>query len=174
MLKKYEYILKNLDCANCANKIQNKIAENKEYKNVIVNFNTLKLTLYSELEENKIEKDIKEIIEKLEPEVEVVKFNSQTKKNKGENEKNSKIHVIRLVLGIICMMIALNINNNVIRKVIMLIAYVVLLCRTALNAFKLLQKKTINESFLITISCIGAYLVREEFEGLTVIILYEI
>ena len=36
------------------------------------------------------------------------------------------------------------------------------------------KSKTINENFLITISCIGAYLVGEHMEGLMVIILYEI
>ena len=56
ILKKYEYILKNLDCANCANKIQNKLAENKDYKNVVVNFNTLKLSFESDLED--VKKDI--------------------------------------------------------------------------------------------------------------------
>ena len=35
-MKSYEYILKNLDCANCANKIQNKLSENKELADVVV------------------------------------------------------------------------------------------------------------------------------------------
>ena len=59
-LKKYEFILKDLDCANCANKIQNKLAENKDYKNVNVNFNTLKLTLESDLED--IRSDIVKVV----------------------------------------------------------------------------------------------------------------
>ena len=49
-LKKYEFRLEGLDCANCANKIQNKIAENEDYKNVVVNFNTLKLSFETEVE----------------------------------------------------------------------------------------------------------------------------
>ena len=49
-LMKYEFLLEGLDCANCANKIQNKLAENSDYKNVNVNFNTLKLSFESELE----------------------------------------------------------------------------------------------------------------------------
>ena len=69
-LKKYEFILKDLDCANCANKIQNKLAENKDYKNVNVNFNTLKLTLESDLED--IKENIVKVIAELEPEVEVL------------------------------------------------------------------------------------------------------
>ena len=42
-MKSYEFILKNLDCANCANKIQNTLDQNKELSDVVVNFNTLKL-----------------------------------------------------------------------------------------------------------------------------------
>ena len=57
----------------------------------------------------------------------------------------------------------------------MILSYAILLYRTALNSVKLLFKsKTINENFLITISSVGAYLVGEKFEGLMVIILYEI
>ena len=47
-LKKYEFYLENLDCANCANKIQYKFTENKFYYNVVVNFNTLKLSFETE------------------------------------------------------------------------------------------------------------------------------
>ena len=43
------------------------------------------------------------------------------------------------------------------------------------NAIKLLRtSKSINENLLVTVSCIGAYLVGEHLEGLMVIILYEI
>ena len=57
----------------------------------------------------------------------------------------------------------------------MLIGYIILLYRTAKNAIYLLFKsKTINENLLITISCIGAYLIGKHTEGLMVIVLYEI
>ena len=52
MLKKYSYVLKNLDCAVCAAKIENEIKKNKAFSNVRVNFNTLKLTF--EADNNKI------------------------------------------------------------------------------------------------------------------------
>ena len=44
MLKKYNFILKNLDCANCAREIEEGLKENKELHNVVVNFNTLRLS----------------------------------------------------------------------------------------------------------------------------------
>ena len=48
MLKKYSFILRNLDCANCAREIEEGLKENKELKNVVVNFNTLRLSYESD------------------------------------------------------------------------------------------------------------------------------
>ena len=42
-MKRYEFILKDLDCAACANEIQEKLAKNPELHNVNVNFAKLKL-----------------------------------------------------------------------------------------------------------------------------------
>lgn len=84
-LKKYNFLLKNLDCANCANKIQNKLAENKDYKNVNVNFSTLKLTLESELEN--IKQDIVKIVSELEPGVEVIDMHNHIHANKEDKKK---------------------------------------------------------------------------------------
>ena len=55
-----------------------------------------------------------------------------------------------------------------------ILSYIILLYRTGKNTIKLMKKKTFNENFLVTISCIGALLIGEELEGLMVIILYEI
>ena len=43
-MKKYEFILKDLDCAACANEIQEKLAKNPGLYNVNVNFAKFKLT----------------------------------------------------------------------------------------------------------------------------------
>lgn len=60
-------------------------------------------------------------------------------------------------------------------EILVLLAYATLLARTVKNAFIMLVKeKSINENLLITISCVGAYLVGEHMEGLMVIFLYEI
>ena len=59
--------------------------------------------------------------------------------------------------------------------ILYIISYGLLLYRTTINAIKLIVKsKTINENFLITISCIGALLVGEVLEGMMVIVLYSI
>ena len=64
---------------------------------------------------------------------------------------------------------------QIIKIVLYIISYSMLLYRTTINAIKLIVKsKTINENFLITISCIGALLVGEVLEGMMVIVLYSI
>ena len=145
------------------------IKYNKNYKNVVVNFNTLKLTLESELDN--IKPDIIKVISELEPEVEVLDINE-----KKENE-NKKINYnfIRLILGILLMIFGVLITlPGHLNLICTILAYAVLLFRTAKNSIKLIKKKTIDENFLITISCIGAYFIGEHLEGLMVIILYEI
>ncbi len=163
---KYKYNLSNLDCANCARKIEESLNNNKEIKNARVNFNTLKLSF--ETDNKKPLELVKKIINKIEPEVNI--YENETK------QTSSKFQIIRLFIGIILALIGvytkLPFNLNFI---VTIVAYIILLSRTIKNAFNLIIKsKTINENFLITISCIGAYLVGEHMEGLIVIILYEI
>ena len=66
ILKNYKYLLQNLDCANCAKKIEDAIASKEEYKDVIVNFSTLTLTFKTDKEEG-VEEEIKSIVKSIEP-----------------------------------------------------------------------------------------------------------
>ena len=215
-LKKYEFYLENLDCANCANKIQYKFTENKFYYNVVVNFNTLKLSFETE---DDIEVDVDEvtrIVKSLEPEVEVHYLNDenrhefehkhievcedehcheeyehehehnhnhenlenveekQPEKNKKKDKKKNN-NLKRILFGLLLMLVILFVDMpEEYSLVLSIIAYVILLFRTTKNAIKLLKSKVIEENFLITVSCIGAFIIGERFEGLMVILLYEI
>lgn len=198
-MKKYKFTLKDLDCANCANKIQNKLAENEYYENVVVNFNTLRLSLESELEYIEVKENVVKIISELEPEVEVLDIDKSYVHNEEEHEhehehhhehhhdhdhehiheennhRKININVIRLLIGILLMIVGVYIKlPSYLNLIATVLAYVVLLFRTSKNAIKLLRKKTIDENFLVTISCIGAYFIGEQAEGLMVIVLYEL
>ncbi len=66
-------------------------------------------------------------------------------------------------------------QNEIVSSILIVASYVILLFKTAKKAIKqLIKNKVLDESMLITISCIGAYLVGKASEGLMVIILYEI
>ena len=216
-MKKHEFYLKDLDCAACANKIQNKLSENEKYQNVVCNFNTLKLVV--ETDEEEIKEEITEIVTKLEPEVTVYDYEDKelveagesvegTKEHYDEHEhehehhndeeedghsheyehyeeghshnhnkkiSKSKLNIVRLLCGVALMLVGLffEIPQNT-AKLCIILAYIILLLRTGKNAIKLLKKGTIDENLLVTISCIGAYFIDKQSEGLMVIILYEI
>lgn len=170
-MKKYSYILKGLDCANCANKIEKTVASHQEYHNVIVNFSTLKLNFESEEESTKVTEKIKKIVKEIEPEVIVLE-----KEENLDTKKSENIAILRLIVGIIIAIIGFTIPLPFkLGNILVIISYILLLSRTAKNVYNIFKNsKSINENFLITISCIGAYLVGEHMEGLMVIILYEI
>lgn len=83
---KKQLILENLDCANCASKIESKVKDNEDIKEVTVNFMTKTLTFepYDEANVNKIINEIKNTVNKFEPDV-VVK--EKTKKNNTKAKK---------------------------------------------------------------------------------------
>lgn len=168
-MKKYKYRLNNLDCANCANKIEERLKKENNLSDVVVNFSSLTLSFMSN-DDIKIE-DISDIVTKIEPEVVVTKIDEEVK----ETKKN--YNLIRLIIGVIIALLGLyvNFNNEIINKILIIASYVILLYRTFKVAVKMLIKShTINENALITISAIGAYFVDKQMEGLMVIILYEI
>lgn len=170
-MKNYKYILQGLDCANCAKKIEDAIAKKEEYKDVTVNFSTLKLSFKTDKEKAEVKKEIIQIIQKIEPEVKVI----EEGKEENQEEHNNK-DIIRIICGIAIYIIALiGKFSNIITSIITIIAFVILLYKTAKKAFKqVFKNKVLDENSLIVISAIGAYLVGKETEGLMVITLYEI
>lgn len=177
-MKKYEFEIAGLDCAACANEIQEGLNKNPEIKNANVNFAKMKLTY----ETDTLSKEwIEKIVQSIEPEVELLEVNSKSKdlkneKAQKENRKKLWLHILRLVIGAVVAGVGLYVPMpKVASTIFIVLGYAILLFKTVKNAVKLLFKsKTINENLLITISCIGAYLVGKSSEGLMVIILYEI
>lgn len=164
-MKKYKYNINNLDCANCARKIEEILNKNKELKNAIVNFNTSKISYEAEREFSI--KELNDIIKTVEPDAYVTKEENKTKK-----EFHLSILIIALAIGLFGYFMRL---NNTAKMILYIVAYTLLLYRTGINAVKLLFKnKTINENMLITISCIGALAIGEVVEGMLVIALYTI
>ena len=84
--------------------------------------------------------------------------------------------IIRLIAGLVIALIGIYAPlQEGLGTAILIVGYLILLYRTVKNAIKLLiSSKKINESLLITVSVVGAFLVGQKMEGLMVITLYEI
>ncbi len=162
-MKKYKYNINNLDCANCAREVEESLNNNELFKNVVVNFSTSKLSYESEHEFTI--KELNDLIQKVEPDASVSSEAIEVKK---------EYHLSILVIAVLICLLGYFLNIPSIYKTILyVISYTLLLYRTFINAIKLLIKsKTINENFLITISCVGAFLIGDVMEGMMVIVLY--
>ena len=169
-MKSYKYTLEGLDCAACAKKVEDEIANTEGYKDVVVNFSTLKLTFKTNKPNPK--KEITKLVQKLEPDVEVLEDGEE---NHDKEEHNGN-DIARIVVGIAIYLIAIiGKFNTTVTSVLTIIAFAILLYKTAKKGFKqLLKNKVLDENMLIVVSAIGAYLVGKNSEGLMVITLYEI
>lgn len=161
---KYKYNIKNLDCANCAKKIEETLNKDKNIKSASVNFAKQTVTVETNISDPF--NYVKDIVEKIEPDAILSKEEIKETKNKD---------IYRILLGAFLGILGIIIKNpKYLSMILILLAYIILLYRTLTTAIKQLKNKTINENFLVTISTIGAYLLGETHEGLMVIFLYEI
>lgn len=169
-MKSYKYTLEGLDCAACAKKVEDEIANTEGYEDVVVNFSTLKLTFKTNKPNPK--KEITKLVQKLEPDVEVLEDGEE---NHDKEEHNGN-DIARIVVGIAIYLIAIiGKFNTTVTSVLTIIAFAILLYKTAKKGFKqVFKNKVLDENMLIVVSAIGAYLVGKNSEGLMVITLYEI
>ena len=78
---KVELVLNNLNCPNCSAKIEQKVKEQNEFKNVVFNFVNKKMTMDSQLSEEETLTKVKGIVDSIEDGVDTV-LNVKTNLNK--------------------------------------------------------------------------------------------
>jgi len=164
-MKKYKYNINNLDCVNCAREVEESLNENKDFKNVIVNFNTKKLIYESDKEFTLPE--LNKLVKEVEPDAFITDEEVNIKK-----EYHFSILVVGVIIGLIGYFVKM---PTYLKWILYVISYSMLLYRCIINSLKLLIKsKTINENLLITVSCLGALALKNVLEGIMVITLYTI
>ena len=164
-MKKYRYNINNLDCANCARKIEEHMNSFDHFNNVVVNFNTSKVSFESD--KNYSLNELNKIINSVEPDAYL---------SENEEKIKSDFHLSLLILAVLTSVITYTSNMpDIIKTILYIICYILLLYKTTINAINLLFKShTLNENALITISCLGAFFIGDVLEGVMVIELYTI
>ena len=169
-MKSYRFILQGLDCPNCAKKIEYKVASIEEYKDVIVNFSTLTLSLKTD-KEGDVEENLRSIVKSVMPDIDLI---SNKQKKVEEVQRNNK-DIIRLIVGILIYIAGTILKVEGLAMIaITVLSVIVLTIKTAKKAGKQLKNKVLDENSLIVISVVGACLVSQTMEGIMVIALYEI
>lgn len=174
-MKSYRYKLEGLDCANCAKKVEEKLASTDGFENVNVNFSTLKLSFRTEKYENdkNLKNIVEEIVRKVEPDVNVIENSNKEINDKSER---SNVDIIRIIIGVLVYFLGMKSNlGKGFSLIFLVISLVILLYKIVPKAIKqIVKNKSLDENALIAISAIGACFVDKAMEGIMVITLYEI
>lgn len=194
------YSIKNLDCANCASKVETAINKIDEVHLATIDFMAQKLYVeYSDdCNIDDVFTKIKKTAQKLESDIQITDYNENNKshthnhcccndhchehpEHEHNHEHNNKLNskdvlIIRLILTFICMVIPFIFStNNLISLIFYLIGYFIIGYDVLLNAFKnILKGKVFDENFLMSIATIGALAISDYMEAIAVMIFYQI
>lgn len=166
--------LKGLDCANCAAKIEQYAGQLEGVSTAVVDLMSKKLilTLDNPNEKNVLEIEVKKMIKRLEPEIEVV---SETADHDHGNSKTIKI-VARLVTGATIAGIGMFAPvSGILELSLFLIAYLIIGGDIVLRAVKnIIRGQVFDENFLMALATIGAFAVKQYPEGVAVMLFYQV
>ncbi|MEO2506744.1 heavy metal translocating P-type ATPase [Clostridium paraputrificum] len=203
MTNEIKLYLKGLDCANCANKIENKVNKLESVEEAVLNFSLslLIVNLKENSDVNKVEEEIKTIVNKLEPHVIVSKYDNNIKEKKSvctseccsghahnveEKHEESYEHnhsegvslrdKVTLAIGFILFAIAIFIGEEKSYvPYIYALSYVLVGGKVVLSAIRnIFRGQVFDENFLMTVATLGAFAIGNHPEGVAVMIFYEI
>ncbi|MGL5766069.1 MAG: heavy metal translocating P-type ATPase [Sarcina sp.] len=185
--------LRDLDCAGCAGKIEEKTNALADVKSATLNFavKSLVVDVNDSSKVDKVKQEIRDIVFKLEPDVkvlDVIEDNCEDeidveaiKEKKVKVESNlTTYNIVRFAIGVILFIIAQVMSYKAIQPAvsegIFVVSYIVLGYPTVWKAIKNITraKNIFDENFLMTIASIGAFLIGEHPEAVAVIMFYEI
>ncbi|KAI4453501.1 cadmium/zinc-transporting atpase hma2-related [Holotrichia oblita] len=167
-----EFILKGLDCANCANKIETSVKSIRgvEFANVNFMTTTLKLTTNTGYKGN-LFSDIEKVVHKYEPDIIIIE-----KEHAAIQTDEKKWEIIKLFAGAFIFGAGLILNiNDTLKLILYAISYVILGGEVILRAVKNISKGQIfDENFLMCVATIGAFAIGEYPEAVAVMLFYQV
>jgi len=164
---KKEYNIVGLDCGHCALTLEKYLQKVEGVKECNINFSTSKL--FIDVDDNNsraIIKNIYKTAKQVNPDVTITE--------EQVNDNNIKLYDIilysfGLILGVLCLVL----NLNIVWHYIFMISSLILMgYKTYYKAVLQLRYFKINENTLISLSILGAALLKEDMEAIMVIALY--
>ncbi len=174
------YVLENLDCANCASKIEKQINALPDVTSATITFATKQLKLTAKNPDALLEQ-IKKICTSLEPDIVVKAKDTRPTLAKNATKKGlseSTISLLTIIIGA-CLFIAGLVmsqqNMSETALIVLILAYLILgekVLSTALrNIFK---GQVFDENFLMSIATLGAFSIQEYPEAVGVMLFYRV
>ncbi|MEW8998460.1 MAG: heavy metal translocating P-type ATPase, partial [Thermoanaerobacter sp.] len=168
------FILKGLDCASCAAKIEEgvKRIEGVTYANCDFVNSKLSVEIDDSYELEKTIKELKKLVKNIEPNVEIIEYENEKIKDDNELLRRG----IRYGISAILFAVALIFNLSVyVKFTLFFISYIIVGGEVILTAAKkILKGQVFDEHFLMSIATIGAFAIGEYPEGVAVMLFYQI
>ena len=175
--KKMVYTIENIDCANCAGKIEKKINELPEVEEAILTFATKQLQVASNSK-----KDLLPLLQQVCNAVEdgvVIKEKKQSVKAMREEskEESKKGEIFGIGAGAILFIAGILLKDKVeiVPSVLFILSYFILGGKIVLTAGKnLLKGRVFDENFLMSVATLAAFAIGEFSEAVGVMLFYRI
>lgn len=203
MEREFKLSLEGLDCANCANKIEQKVNRLEEVEEANVNFSMgrMNVTMKEELKKEDVIGKITKIVKELEPDVNVKELKPDVLVSEDEEkhvhchdgacschgdhsheteEKSGILGFIKenilLIIGIVLYVAAMILKDSMSQVAILFIlSYVLVGEKVVLTALKNIRRGQIfDENFLMSVATLGAIAIGEYPEAVAVMVFYEI
>lgn len=177
------YTLKGLDCPNCSAKIESEVTALEYVSSAQVNLINQTLTVeYKNISPFFLYEIINDIVHSHEPDVEVSEQTVQAvRQNDNEKaDKETRNMIIRFVFGalfyaaglILPMLFSL---PEYVKLALLVVAYIILGFDVLFKAAKnIIKGRVFDENFLMTVSTIGAFAIKEYPEAVAVMLFYQV
>lgn len=194
-------LLKGLDCANCAGKIEKKVNELQDVEEANLNFSMgfIMIEKKPEADRGTLINEVKGIVNALEPDVIVEEFNKDKKLKvchadgcachgehehhehyRKEIEEDSTDQRNRdkyfLALGIVIYVVAILTKSKFsLAPLLFIVSYILIGGKVVYNAARnILKGEVFDENFLMTVATVGAFAIGEYPEAVAVMLFYEV
>ena len=169
-----KFRLKNLDCADCAVKIEDSLKKLDTVSFVSVNFATESLEIESDNLEEAIER-----IKKIEPEVEVIEMNG---KNEEEEERTGFAEILKIGIPLILFFVGIILNRRLHETPYSIGEYLFFIPlylytgrRVLISAIRnIIRGNIFGESFLMMIATVGAIFIHALPEAVGVMLFFTV
>ncbi|PGM91245.1 heavy metal translocating P-type ATPase [Bacillus cereus] len=173
------FVLEGLDCANCAMKIENKVKEMPTISEATVDFvsKKLRVEVANKRELESTVQNIKNVVQKLEPDVKVVREEEKGHDHGHDHgDGNVKKMIGRLVVGgILTGIAALAGLPQMITVPLFVLAYLLIGGDIVWRAVRNITRgQVFDENFLMAIATLGAFAIQQYSEAVAVMLFYQV
>ncbi|WP_461813118.1 heavy metal translocating P-type ATPase [Faecalimonas sp.] len=174
--KKVVYTIENIDCANCASKIEKKMNALPEVEEAILTFATKQLQVASNSNEDLLPL-LQEVCDSVEDGIVITQKNQSIKELREAKKESKKSEIISIGIGAFLFVSGMILKERieVFSSILFILSYLILGAEIVLAAGKnILKGKVFDENFLMSMATLSAFAIGEFSEAVGVMLFYRI